>query len=120
MNLSKHFQRARGFGKSLKKAFAIEKSSEPLSAEDEALLDRMATVVVKRGMARPTVLFLESMGPMNFLGSQAMHFMNPILDLVCETRELEQAARLLERRDSLPRLIALIERKEEEQKTTTR
>ena len=74
----------------------------------------MATVVVRRGMARPTVLFLETLGPMNFLGSQALHFLKPIIDLVCEARELEQAARLLERRDALPRLIELIEAKEDQ------
>lgn len=120
MNLSKHFQRVRNFGQGLKKAFAIGEPSQPLSPDDEALLDKMATVVVQRGMARPTALFLESLGPMNFLGSQAMHFLTPILNLVCETRELEQAARLLERRDAIPRLIELIEAKEEAGKKTTR
>ena len=120
MNLSKHFQRVRNLGKSLKHAFAVEPPQQPLSPEDEALLDKMATVVVQRRMARPTVLFLESLGPMNFLGSQAMHFLTPILNLVCETRELEQAARLLERRDAIPRLVELIEAKEEAGKTTTR
>lgn len=94
-----------------KKAFAIEKTAEPLSREDELLLDKMATAVVSRGMARPTILFLESLGPMNFLGSQALHFLTPILAMVCSTHELEQAARLLERRDALPRLVALIEAK---------
>ena len=117
MACTKHFQRVLTLRESLKKAFAIQSTAEPLSSEDEALLEKMATVVVKRGMARPTVLFLESVGPMNFLGSQALHFLTPILNLACEARELEQAARLLERRDAMPRLVALIETKEESVKT---
>lgn len=95
----------------LTRAFAVGGEPEPLSREDELLLDRMAAVVVSRGMAGPTVLFLESLGPMNFLGSQALHFLTPILAMVCSARELEQAARLLERRDALPRLVAMIEDK---------
>ncbi len=114
LNFSKHLQRVRDVGVGLKKAFAVGPPQEPLNPEDDALLQRMATVVVRRGMARPTVLFLETLGPMNFLGSQALHFLKPIIDLVCEARELEQAARLLERRDALPRLIELIEAKEDQ------
>lgn len=111
MGLSRHLPRVTRLRDGLKRAFSLESQPEPLSREDELLLDRMASVVVSRGMARPTVLFLESLGPMNFLGSQALHFLTPILAMVCSTRELEQAARLLERRDALPRLVALIEAK---------
>lgn len=117
MGASKHLPRVHRIRERLKRAFALEPQPEQLSREDELLLDRMATVVVSRGMARPTVLFLESLGPMNFLGSQALHFLTPILAMVCSTRELEQAARLLERRDALPRLVALIEAKAESGKT---
>ncbi len=120
MNFSKHLQRVRRVGQTLKHAFAVGPTNEPLTREDEVLLAKMATVVVQRGMASPTVLFLESIGPMNFLGSQALHFLTPILNLACETREIEQAARLLERRDALPRLVALIEAKADQGKTTAR
>ncbi len=57
------------------------------------------------------MVFLESLGPMNFLGSQALHFLTPIFELAFDANELEQVARLLERRDTIPRLIALIEAK---------
>ncbi|HJT22721.1 MAG TPA: hypothetical protein VJ746_19770 [Nitrospira sp.] len=76
-----------------------------------ALLERMADVIVKRGMAAPATVFLESMGPTNFLGSQALHFMTPIIDCAFDAAQVEQAARLLERRDTIPRLIAIIEAK---------
>lgn len=75
------------------------------------MLERIAGAVTTRGMATPAVLFLESMGPMNFLGSQALHVLSPIIECVVSGTELSQAARLLERRDSISRLITLIEAK---------
>jgi len=96
----------------LRHAFAVRPENEPLSIEEDTqLLERIAETVVKRGMAAPATVFLESMGPMNFLGSQALHFITPIIDCVFNAKEVEQVARLLERRDTITRLIAIIEAK---------
>jgi len=95
----------------LRQAFAIGPAAGELSFEDLALLDRIATAVVARRMASPAVLFLESTGPLNFLGSQALHFLTPLLDVACDARDIERVACLLERRDAIPRLITLIETK---------
>jgi hypothetical protein len=72
-------------------------------------MQRVADMIVKRGMAAPATVFLESMGPMNFLGSQALHFLAPIIEFAFNAKEVEQVARLLERRDTISRLIAMIE-----------
>lgn len=93
----------------LRHAFAVRPETQPLASEDVQLLERIAEMVVKRGMAAPATMFLESMGPMNFLGSQALHFITPIIDCVLSTKEVEQVARLLERRDTVTRLISIIE-----------
>lgn len=106
--LSRH---VRNLKQSFKTAFAIGSSAGSLSHEELALLDKVATAIVARRMSAPSLLFLESAGPMNFLGSQALHFLTPILNLACDTREIELAAHLLERRDAIPRLIGLIEEK---------
>lgn len=98
-----------GLKAGVRHAFAIEPEGRPLSVEDVALLERVADAVVSRGMAAPAVLFLESLGPMNFLGGQALHFLAPILDVVFPQRDLERVARLLERRDTLSRLATMIE-----------
>ena len=95
----------------LRHAFALTPEGEPLTTEEQALLEKVAATVVNRKMAGPAVLFLESAGPLNFLGSQALHFLTPLLDLACDAREIEQTACLLERRDTIPRLIELIEAK---------
>jgi hypothetical protein len=95
----------------LRHAFAVQPETQPLAIEDVQLLERIAETIVKRGMAAPATMFLESMGPMNFLGSQALHFITPIIDCAFNVKEVEQVARLLERRDTVTRLISIIEAK---------
>lgn len=95
----------------LRHAFAVRPEAPPFSIEDIELMERVADAIVKRGMAAPATVFLESLGPMNFLGSQALHFFAPIIECAFDAREVEQVARLLERRDSISRLVAIIEAK---------
>ena len=102
----------------LRHAFAVQPENQPLAVEDVQLLERIADVIINRRMAAPATMFLESMGPMNFLGSQALHFLTPILDCAFNTKEVEQVARLLERRDTVARLIAIIEAKSAPQGAT--
>lgn len=92
-------------------AFSTRGEDQVFTFEDLQLLERVADAVAKRDMVAPATLFLESLGPMNFLGSQALHFLTPILEFAFDVKELEQVARLLERRDTISRLIALIEGK---------
>ena len=113
-------QRLSGLKARVQHAFAMEPVGEPLSPEDVALLERVASAVVDRGMAVPAVVFLESVGPMNFLGSQALHFFTPILEVVFPQRDIQRVALLLERRDTLSRLAVLIERRAEAQRASTR
>ena len=91
--------------------FRPNPDAELFTTEDLALLERVADAVVKRGMTAPATVFLESLGPMNFLGSQALYFLTPIVEWAFNAREVEQVARLLERRDTISRLIAIIDTK---------
>ncbi len=93
----------------LSHAFSTRSEAETFTTEDLALLQRIADVVVQRRMAAPAVVFLESLGPMSFLGSQVLYFFVPIIELAFSAREVAQVAVLLERRDTTVRLIALIE-----------
>ena len=92
-------------------AFSTNSTAEVFTTEDLALLERVADAVVKRGMTAPATVFLESLGPMNFLGSQALHFLTPIVEWAFNAKEVEQVARMLERRDTISRLILIIEKK---------
>jgi hypothetical protein len=93
----------------LSHAFSTRAEAEIFTVEDLALLQRIADAVVQRRMAAPAVVFLESLGPMSFLGSQALHFFAPIIELAFSAHEVSQVAALLERRDTTVCLIALIE-----------
>jgi hypothetical protein len=86
--------------------------------DDVALMERIADVLVRRGMSAPATIFLDSMGPMNFLGSQALHFLTPIIDCAFNAKEVEQVARLLERRETISQLIAVIEARSSGQKAS--
>jgi len=92
-------------------AFSTKAEADVLTPEDLGLLERVAAAVVKRGMTAPATVFLESLGPMNFLGSQALYFLTPIVEWAFNAKEVEQVARLLERRDTISRLITIIDTK---------
>jgi hypothetical protein len=105
--------KVKGLRSKVRQAFATA-PAEPLTAADVVLLEGAADVIVQRGMATPALLFLESVGPMNFLGSQALHFLTPILQVAFPHRDVERVAVLLERRDTLSKLADLIEARERE------
>lgn len=80
------------------------------TAEDELLLDRIALGVVRWEMAVPAIFLLESSKPLNFVGSQFLHFLSPIIHTLVDARELDRFAVMLERRDTVEELIVRIER----------
>jgi hypothetical protein len=89
--------------------FALAPQQSPFSAEDRALLEKIARLLVQRRMDVPALMFMESVGPLNFLGSQVMHGLRPFLELVCDASELERLAILLERCDSAEHLVTLLQ-----------
>ena len=112
--------RLRKLSRGIRHAFSTQPVPPPLSSEDLALMERIADALVARGMGTPAVMFLESMGPMNFLGSQALHFLTPLIECAFEGKDFERVACLLERRDSISRLVALIEHKTSVQRASGR
>lgn len=87
-----------------------EKAPGPFSPEDEALLDRLARSTVRVGMAVPAIFFLESVKPLNFIGSQVLVFFGPLVTAFFSADGYMRLAALLERRDSLEALILKIEK----------
>lgn len=88
-------------------ADALERS---LSEDDRALLDKVADAIARRRMVAPAIFFLESMKPLGFVASQAMHFFRPIVDVVLrDPANYERLARLLERRGSIELLLRRLE-----------
>ena len=85
--------------------------SEPgtLAPEDQALFDKLADWLVARSLETPAVLFLESVRPLSFVGSQAMHFFEPFARALFAVEDYDRIARLMERRSNLELLVRTIE-----------
>ena len=69
----------------------------------------MAEQVVARRMTVPAILFLESVKPVSFIGSQALYFFEPMVRAFFTVPEYERFAALLERRETLEALLVKIE-----------
>ena len=90
-------------------AFAVTPPVSGFSPEEIVLLEKIARRIVNRGMATPAILFLESLGPLSFLGSQVVHGLKPFIDVVIDPADTERLATLLERRESIERFSSLIQ-----------
>lgn len=110
----------------LKNAFSAGPEKEIVSPDDipeerrKELLEKLAKGIVDRGLTAPAIFFLESVKPLNFLGSQAMIFFEPIVRSIFPFQAYSEFAVLLEDRNTLEHLISEIERLEEERRVERR
>jgi hypothetical protein len=99
----------------LKDAFAVDKAEDfQPTDEQKAIVDRLCRWLVQRGMATPALMGLEISRPLNYLGSQAMHFFRPAVAALLDTRQYELFAAFLEHRASIDYLCRRIEHFEAE------
>ena len=96
----------------LARAFAVGPGDPSPTEPERVLLEKISRAVVRRHMAEPLIFCLESLGPMNFLGSQSLYFLEPFLGMVCSTREWETLGVILEKRGGLGQLIRMIEKEQ--------
>ena len=96
------------FKAGLDHAFQVVDDFEP-SAEDLALLEKIANFLVVRKLETPAIMALESGRAFNFLASQAMHFFKPILSILLKTEEFQRFAKIMEHRKSIDVFIEIIE-----------
>jgi hypothetical protein len=81
----------------------------PQPDDEAAVLEKVAEQVVKRSMTVPAIIFFESVKPMNFIGSQAMVFFEPIVQSVFNFKDYDTLRQALEKRETLENLIQRIE-----------
>jgi len=93
----------------LRHAFSLESPFGPLTEADRALLAQLALAIARRRMAGPAILFLESLRPLGYLGSQAMLFLRPFLTPLLNTERYDRLAEILERREGIEELVKAIE-----------
>ncbi len=82
--------------------------------ERDAILEKIAQGVVRRGMAAPAVLFLELNKPLSFVASQSLIVLTPFLAPFVGVDNVHRYSRLLEKRENVERLIERIEQLEHE------
>ena len=81
--------------------------------EDDLLFARIADAAVRYRMTVPAILFLESVKPLSFVGSQALYFFEPMVRAVFTVPDYERFAALMERRENLEALLVAIEHRDE-------
>ena len=84
-------------------------SDSPLAEDEQAVLDKLARKAVDRSMTVPSILFLESVKPLNYIGSQALVFFEPIVQSVFNFRDYTTLRTALEKRETIEILIQKIE-----------
>jgi hypothetical protein len=99
------------FWAGLKHAFTIPEGA-PLTRGEQRWLEIIADGVVKRRLAAPAILLLQSAKPLNFVGAQLLVFFKPIISVVFPPDKLDEAAELISRRRSIEALLQMIEERE--------
>jgi hypothetical protein len=77
--------------------------------EEKALLDKLAKKVVHWKMTAPAIMALESVKPLNYIGSQAMVFFEPIIQTIFNLKDYDTMRQMLERRETIEMLLLRIE-----------
>jgi hypothetical protein len=81
----------------------------PLTPEDRALLEGMAGWLGRRNLTVPAVLFLESVKPLHFIGSQMLVFFEPMVHAFTGGKNYSRFAQLMEDGDALEQFLVMIE-----------
>ena len=98
-----------------KHAFAVDKPgpAEPTPQQKE-VVDKICSQIIKRHLTTPALAFLEMSRPLNFIGSQTMHFFAPFLSVLTESQGHRHFAQFLEQRGSIDYICQRIEELETE------
>ena len=102
----------------LKHAFAVDPPGPAEPTEDQRrAVDRIVEEVIRRGLATPTLMALEMSRPMNFIGSQTLHFFTPFVSVFVNSESYRHFAEFLELRGSIPHICDAIEKRVEADKS---
>lgn len=83
---------------------------KPIPEDENEVLEKLAKKAVEKGMAVPAILFLESVKPLNYIGSQTMVFFEPIIQTVFNFKDYNTLRMSLEKRETIEILLQKIEK----------
>ena len=84
----------------------------PSPERQKELLAKIAGQIVKRKLTTPAILFFESVKPLSFVGSQALVFLQPIVQAFLNRREYDEIVLMMEERENVEKLLVEIENQE--------
>ena len=91
-----------------------EKEGQGLTPEQEEILNKIASKVVLWKMSVPAILFLETMKPLNYIGSQMMVFFEPFVQTIFSWKDYDEFRKMMEERGTVEVLLQRIEKFEAE------
>ena len=99
----------------LKDAFHVDGAStiEPTEVQKKAL-DSLCQGIIRRGLTTPAIIGVEMGRPLNFVGSQTMHFFTPLISAFVKAEQWTAVAEFLEHRGSVDWIRNRIEELESE------
>lgn len=86
----------------------------------EEIIKVLAREIVARRLTAPAIFFLETVKPLSFVGSQAMIFMQPIIQAVFPFRSYNEFSVMMEDRKNVEALLCEMERLESEDRERRR
>jgi len=91
--------------------FGTDKAVDPEEIPEDELrvMDKLAERVVRWKMSVPAIIFLESVKPLNYIGSQALVFFEPIVQSLFNFKDYDTFRRAMERRENVEVLLQKIE-----------
>jgi len=85
-----------------------------LTPHQEEILTKIAQKVVSWKMSVPAILFLESVKPLNYVGSQMMAFFEPMFQALFSWKDYDEVRNMMEERGTVERLLQRIEQLDSE------
>ena len=78
------------------------------------LVEKISRYIVKRRMAAPAIMTIESLRPLSRIGSQLLYFLAPFAEVFFNAKEYEEFAALLEHEEYVKLLMKRIDEIDEE------
>lgn len=110
----------------LKNVFGTDDEFQYVAPEEvpeerrKEIIGVLAKAMVERRLTAPAVFFLETVKPLSFVGSQAMVFLQPIIQAIFPFRSYNELSVMMEDRKNVEELICEMERLEAEDRERRR
>lgn len=78
------------------------------------IIEKISKAIVSRRMSSAAIMTIESLRPLNFIGSQVLFFLEPFAQIFINSKEYQEFAALLENDEYVKKLVRRIDELDEE------